>query len=90
MTKKELIKEVASVTGFTQKDVGAVTDAIFEGIVSGAKADGEVVIRDFGKFSVTDVAARTIRDPRGNGTIQLPASKKFSFKPSGVVKAKIK
>ena len=53
MNKQDLIDFVANKTGVTKKDAHNAVDAVFDGIVSGLKADEEAKFVGFGSFAVT-------------------------------------
>ena len=80
MNKTEMIKAIAGKTGFTQKDVAAVVDAMVDAVVETVASGEDVKIAGFGTFSVTERAARTGRNPQTGETIQIAASKSPKFK----------
>lgn len=86
MTKKELVKTIATETECTQKDIARIVDATLEAITKGLIADGEVNFAGFGKFVKKDVAAKNVRNPRTNEVIVAPAYKKVTFKPYDALK----
>ena len=75
-----MIKAIAGKTGFTQKDVAAVVDAMVDAVVETVASGEDVKIAGFGTFSVTERAARTGRNPQTGETIQIAASKSPKFK----------
>lgn len=84
MTKKELIAAVQDQFGgdLTKKQVGEITDAVFETIAQAIKEDGRYSHPGFGTFTVKTRAARTGRNPRTGEKIPIPASKTVGFKPA--------
>ena len=64
MTKKELVAAVQDQFGgdLTKKQVGEITDAVFDIIASAIRDDGRYSHPGFGTFSVKTRAARTGRD----------------------------
>lgn len=89
MNKKMLIDVVSEKLGSTKKDAGAALDAIVEAIIE-AVADGqEVNIAGFGKFSVSERAAREGRNPATGETITIEASKSPKFKASSAFKTAV-
>lgn len=58
----------------------------FKDIASILSQGEDVNIPGFGKFSVTERAARVGRNPKTGETIQVAASKKVSFKPAKALK----
>lgn len=89
MTKPELIEAVSAVTGQTKAD----TDRTLEAILSKATdalANGErVELRGFGIFEAKETKARTGRNPATGATIEIPASRKATFRPSKELKTRL-
>lgn len=86
MNKKELIKAVATKTGFSQKDIAEVVDVIL-GTITDALVDGnEVNIAGFGKFLVQERAAREGVNPRTGEALHIEASKAPKFKAGKALK----
>ena len=86
MNKVEMIREIANRTGFTQKDVTAVVDALVDTVVETVASGEDVKITGFGAFSVTERAARTGRNPQTGETIEIAASKSPKFKAASAFK----
>jgi len=86
LTKKALIESVAELNDVTkreaEKSVDSVIDTIKDALIEGMSVN----IHGFGVFSVKDTAAREGRNPATGATIQIPAGKKLSFKPSSTLK----
>lgn len=80
MNKNELADAVAAHTGQSKADAQAAAEAVFATIQSELKSGGEVNIAGFGKFSVTERAAREGRNPLTGEKIQIKASRGASFK----------
>ena len=79
MTKTDLASAVAERTGMTQKDAGAVVDAVVAGI-QGALGKGEKVsILGFGSFSVKKRKARTGVNPQTGKKMKIMAKKVPGF-----------
>lgn len=80
MTKTEFIDEVAERAGLSKKDAGAAVDAFLTTIQDALKRGSDVNFAGFGKFSVSDRAAREGRNPATGDKIQIAASRvpKFS------------
>lgn len=80
MTKTEFIDEVAERAGLSKKDAGAAVDAFLTTIQDALKRGSDVNFAGFGKFSVSDRAAREGRNPATGEKIQISASRvpKFS------------
>ena len=90
MNKKELIKAVATKTGFSQKDITEVVDVIL-GTITDTLTDGnEVNIAGFGKFLVQERAAREGVNPRTGEALHIEASKAPKFKAGKALKDAVK
>lgn len=77
-TKKDIIERVVNTTNLTHTQASRTLEAIVSTLVAG----GEVRIKGFGRLSVVKTAPRKARDIRNGNTIEVPAKKKVSFKPS--------
>lgn len=86
MNKNELISRLAEVNETTKKAAGEQVDAILAVITEALAAGEEVAISGFGKFSVTERAAREGRNPATGETIQIAASKSPKFKAAKALK----
>ena len=80
MTKSEFIDQVADRADLSKKDAGAAVDAMLATIEDALRRGSDVVFSGFGKFSVSQRAAREGRNPATGATIQIAASRvpKFS------------
>ena len=80
MTKAEFIDQVADRAGLTKKDASEAVDAVLETIESALRRGSDVVFSGFGKFSVSERAAREGRNPATGEKIYIKATKvpKFS------------
>jgi nucleoid DNA-binding protein len=89
MTKQQLIDEVAGDTGQPKTDVERLYEAIFQRM-SGALAAGEKVeVRGFGIFEAKETKARTGRNPATGQSIEIPASRKATFRASKELKERL-
>lgn len=89
MTKQQLVEHVAGDTGQSRTDVERIYEAIFEG-VSGALAAGErIEVRGFGIFEAKETKARTGRNPATGESIEIPASRKATFRASKELKQRL-
>ena len=77
MTKHELARQVATDAGITAGQAASVVDAAFDAIAG------------FGKFSVTERAAREGRNPATGETIQIDASRAAKFSAAAALKAQL-
>lgn len=86
MTKAELINAVADATGQTKKLTDEMVMATFASIADALADDDFVFIRDFGKFEVKHVAARTGHNPRTGEELEVPAHGAVKFKAAKALK----
>jgi DNA-binding protein HU-beta len=89
MTKHELAKRVATDVGVTAGQAASVVDAAFAAIAAELAAGRDVAIAGFGKFSVTERAAREGRNPATGATIQIAASRAAKFSAAAALKAQL-
>lgn len=90
MNKKEMIKEVALKVEMTQKDAGAVVDAVFDVIADELASGGEVSVTGFGKFISVHKEARVARNPQDGSTVEVPAHNAPKFKASSNLKEMVR
>ena len=76
MNKGELIKAIATKTGFSQKDAAAAYDAFIDSVTEAMKAGDKVQLVGFGTFEVKDVPAKTGINPQTKESVAIPACKK--------------
>lgn len=89
MTKAELVGEISRKTGLEKKQVMETVETLMD-VISTTLASGEAVyLRGFGSFVVKQRAAKTARNITKNTTIQLPARKVPSFKPSKTLSIRV-
>jgi len=89
MTKPELAKRVAADAGITAGQAAGVVDAAFDAIAGELAAGRDVAIAGFGKFSVTDRAARAGRNPATGEMIQIAASRAAKFSAAAALKQQL-
>ncbi len=85
MAKQDIIKAAAEKSGLdiSFKDAEKLVDALFEEIASQAET-GRVQIKKFGTFVVKTRKARKARNPKTGESIDVPESKRLTFKASKV------
>ena len=89
MNKQDLIDFVSDKTGLTKKDSSKSVDAVFDGIISGLKAEKEAKFIGFGSFAVQARAARKGMNPRTGAEIEIAASNGVSFRAGKEFRAAI-
>ncbi len=87
MNKQDLIEFVTTKAELTKKDATQVIDAVFDGIIAGLKEGKDARFIGFGSFAVQVSAARKGRNPRTGVEIEIPASKRITFKAGKEFKA---
>jgi DNA-binding protein HU-beta len=89
MTKLQLIESVASATGQpkteVEKTIDATLDRLTNALVSGDKVD----LRGLGIFESKDTKARMGRNPSTGAAIEIPASRKATFRPGKELKERL-
>lgn len=86
MTKAQLIEIIAAKTGFSKADAGRALDAVLEGIETGLKKEGKVVLVGFGTFATKTRAARNGINPLTKQPISIAAKTVVSFKAGSKLK----
>ncbi len=81
MTKKEIIKTIASDMTLSQNVVHEVVQRVFEEIISSLVRDKRIELRNFGVFEVKVRAPRKARNPRTNQRLDVPRRAVVAFKP---------
>ncbi|MFH0906829.1 MAG: HU family DNA-binding protein [bacterium] len=89
MTKDQLIDEVTKGCS-SKKEAADAVNAVFDTIMSTLSKGEEVVLTGFGKFSVSNRAARQGVNPRTGEKIQIAATKVPKFKAGKALKDAVK
>jgi DNA-binding protein HU-beta len=89
MTKNELADKVAERTGLAGSQSRQVLEATIELISDELAAGGEVALAGFGKFSVSQRAARQGRNPSTGATIDIAASNAAKFSAASALKSRL-
>jgi DNA-binding protein HU-beta len=89
MTKNDLADRVADRTGLAGSQARQAVDAAIEAVSDELAAGGEVSIAGFGKFSVSNRAARQGRNPATGETITIKASKAAKFSAASALKKRL-
>ena len=80
MNKQELTTVLAEQEEITKGKASAVINAVFDAIGDALQKGEEVTIHGFGKFSVSQRAAREGRNPRDGNPVKIKAKKSIRFK----------
>jgi DNA-binding protein HU-beta len=89
MTKNELAEAIASKTGISGSQARQAVEAVIESVSDELASGGEVSLAGFGKFSVSQRAARQGRNPSTGETIQIGASKAAKFSAASALKKRL-
>lgn len=86
MNKVELEAKIAASTGVDKKSVGKVVDAFLAAMIDSLKTNDSVRLVNFGTFQVRERAARQGKNPANGEKIEIPASKRVTFKAGKALK----
>jgi DNA-binding protein HU-beta len=89
MTKLQLIESVAAATSQTKSEVEKTIDATLDRITNALVSGDKVDLRGLGIFESKDTKARMGRNPSTGATIEIPASRKASFRPGKELKERL-
>jgi DNA-binding protein HU-beta len=96
MTKTDLIKKLAEVTGLPKRDVRAVIAALThakpgKGVIATSLKMGErVTVSGFGTFHTRVRKARSARNPKTGASVKVPERIYPAFKPAKSFKDALK
>ena len=88
LTKHDIMRQVQEL-GYSQKDSREIVEALLEIIKSNLENGEDVLVSNFGKFTLKDKAPRRGRNPATGEDLQLDARKVLAFKCSGRLREKI-
>ena len=86
VTKKDIVKEVARLTGYDTQSIKDVVQTMFDCMCEGLAREGNIEIRNFGIFKVKSTPERQARNPKTSEIITVPAKKHIHFKPGQEMK----
>jgi DNA-binding protein HU-beta len=75
MNKAELVKHLAESADVTKTQAESVLNELVATVKDTVAAGNEIAITDLGKFSATERAARTGRNPKTGEDIEIPAKR---------------
>lgn len=90
MTKQEFVDRVASKSGLTRRDAEKAVNAFLDSITDELHAGGDISFTGFGKFSVSNRAARQGVNPRTGERVQIAATKVPKFSAGSQLKTAVK
>ena len=89
MTKNDLADLVAERAGLSGSQARQVVEATIDAVSDELARGGEVSLAGFGKFSVSQRAAREGRNPATGETIKIAASKAAKFSAASALKKRL-
>jgi DNA-binding protein HU-beta len=89
VTKNELADKVAERTGLGSREAREAIDVALETVSAELVAGGEVSLAGFGKFSVSERAARQGRNPSTGETMTIAASRAPKFSAAAALKKQL-
>ncbi len=88
-SRGEVVDIVAAQTGLTKTQAEGAMKAYEGAIIRTLSGGGEVRLNGFGSFKTSHRAARTGRNPRTGGTVEVAARTVPRFAPSSVFKSSV-
>lgn len=89
MTRREIVENLSRL-GLTKKQANAAVDTFFESILKGLKDEKQVLLSGFGSWEWKDRRSRLARNPKTGKIVELGKRKALLFKPSPMLKKKLK
>lgn len=90
ITKRDLVVQISNETGLTQQQVFDVIQHTVENITRSLAHNDDVVIRNFGAFSVKKTRAKVGRNPnRPKEEVIIPERAVVKFRPGKKLKERV-
>ena len=89
LNKKQIVEAIQNENGFTRKQATESVEIMIELIRKSLESGEDVLLTNFGKFSVKEKAERKGRNPATGEDMMLDARKVITFKCSGKLRDKI-
>ena len=86
MSKSDVLTSVADAAGCSEAEAEAAIEAFFGAVVNAAQGGDSVAWPGIGKFSLSERAARTGRNPQTGEQIQISASRSVKFSAAKALK----
>jgi DNA-binding protein HU-beta len=90
MQKTDFVEQVAERSGLGKGDAASAVDAVLDSITDRLKAGDAISFTGFGKFSVSDRAARAGVNPSTRERIEIAATRVPKFTAGSQLKAAVK
>ena len=82
MNNADLAERLATQHEMSKAETRRLVDSVLAAIAEAAVSGEEVALSGFGRFKVTERAARQGRNPSTGETIQIAASRRLAFAPA--------
>ena len=82
ITKKELVDEIASQTGFTQVKTKVIVEELIDAVARSVIEGSNIELRGFGRFKNKQRKERRTRNPKKGELVDIPAKLRPVFEPS--------
>jgi len=89
LTRREIVKSLSKL-GLTKNQASAAVDTFFESIVAALKDQKKVFVVGFGSWEWRQRRSRMARNPKTGKAVALGSRKALIFKPSQILKNKLK
>ena len=89
MTTAELAKALAERLGVTQRQARSLLDGYVSSIVRQLEENNSIALRNFGSFSIKEVAEKRSYIPAKESLCLIPAHRKLVFKPAKKLREEI-
>ena len=90
MTKAEIVKRIATTTGWSHTVTDRAVRSMLAGIRTALKRGDTVTLVGFGTFSAARRKARTVRNPRTGRTMTVAGGRLPRFRPSKELKQAVR
>lgn len=89
MNKTQLIDTIAKESDIKKREVETVFETLINTIMSEVAKGEKVQITGFGTFERRERSERTVKNPKTQENIQVPASKSPAFSAGSIFKEKV-
>lgn len=79
MTKKEIVRDIASELNVDQSLTKRIVQSCLDRMIQVLAEHGRLELRNFGVFEVKQRAARKARNPKTNQEVMVPAKRVITF-----------
>ncbi len=90
MTKADIVEAVYREIGVAKKEAATIVDTVFEAIRLRLENGESVKISRFGNFNIRNKVPRRGRNPKTGEEIEITARKVLTFKPSQILRERVR